>query len=68
MRHGRTPAQVASRWSLQQQGVGVALTGIKSDVQTEENVGGCGWLLSPAECDELSRPEQVENPNSPRLA
>lgn len=67
-RHGRTPAQVAIRWSLQQHGVGVALTGVKRVAQIEENVGGCGWSLSPDECDELARPEQIENPNTPETA
>ena len=68
-RHSRTPAQIAIRWLLQQQGVAVGLTGVKCVAQIEENAGSCGWSLSPAECDELTFPvDQIENSDTHGLA
>lgn len=48
-RCGRTPAQVAIRWALDQSGVGVALTGAKRAAQIRENAGGCDWSLPAQE-------------------
>ena len=44
-RHGRTPSEAAVRWVLQQEGVGVALTGIKSPEQAESNAAAAEWSL-----------------------
>jgi aryl-alcohol dehydrogenase-like predicted oxidoreductase len=66
-RHGRTPAQAAIRWILEEPAVTCVLTGIKGSEEIEENAGALGWSLSPADraildgdrtLDEVSREAQ----------
>ena len=45
-RYGKTPAQVAIRWILDNRDINCALTGIKTAGQIEENVGALNWQLS----------------------
>ncbi len=45
-RYGRTPAQVAIRWLLENESVTCAIVGIKTPFQIEENAGIAGWNLS----------------------
>lgn len=47
--HGCKPAQVAARWVLDQSGVTVALTGIKTPEQAADNAGAVGCGLTPDE-------------------
>jgi len=54
-RIGRTAAQVAVRWLLDEPGVGAVLFGAKRRSQVEENVGALGWRLDPAVRDALDR-------------
>jgi aryl-alcohol dehydrogenase-like predicted oxidoreductase len=53
-KHGRTPAQVALRWLLQQPGV-VAIPGAKDATQAGENAGALGWELAPEEMAALDQ-------------
>lgn len=46
---GKTPAQIAIRWVLDAPGVSIALTGIKTPQQIEENAGASDWTLSEEE-------------------
>jgi aryl-alcohol dehydrogenase-like predicted oxidoreductase len=48
-RYSRSCAEVALRWVLEQPGVGVALTGIRTPVQAIENAGAAEWALSPSD-------------------
>jgi myo-inositol catabolism protein IolS len=52
---GRTAAQVAMRWLLDEPGVGVVLFGAKRPCQVEENVGALDWHLDPAVRAALAR-------------
>jgi aryl-alcohol dehydrogenase-like predicted oxidoreductase len=52
---GRTAAQVAVRWLLDEPGVGAVLFGAKRPQQVEENVGALGWRLDPSVRDSLDR-------------
>lgn len=45
-RIGRSPAQVAIRWILEEPAVACALAGVKRPQQVEENAGASGWNLS----------------------
>lgn len=45
---GRTAAQVAVRWLLDQPGVGAVLFGAKRPQQVEDNAGALGWRLDAA--------------------
>lgn len=53
-RHGRTPAQVAIRWILENESVGCAIVGVKTPAQIEENAGVDGWNLSREDKEFLS--------------
>jgi aryl-alcohol dehydrogenase-like predicted oxidoreductase len=52
--HGRSPAQVALRWLLEQQGV-LPIPGAKTAAQAVENAGALGWELRASELDALDR-------------
>lgn len=52
-RYGRTPAQAAIRWILEEPSVACALTGVKKPEQIEENLGALGWRLSPSDIEFL---------------
>lgn len=45
-RYGKTPAQVAIRWILDNPNISCTITGIKTPRQIEENVGALNWKLS----------------------
>jgi aryl-alcohol dehydrogenase-like predicted oxidoreductase len=47
-RLGRTPAQVAIRWVLEQPGITCAITGARRASQVVENVAASGWRLDAA--------------------
>src|ERR1700686_262308 len=53
-RCGRTPAQVAIQWILENPSVSCVITGIKKPLQIEENVGALGGSLSAVDFDFLS--------------
>jgi len=66
-RHGRTPAQAAIHWILEEPAVTCVLTGVKEPAEIEENAGALGWSFSPADkaildgdrtLDEVSREAQ----------
>ena len=44
-RYGKSGAQVAIRWVLENPHITCALTGIKNRKQVSENVGALGWSL-----------------------
>lgn len=52
--HGRSAAQMAAAWVLNQAGVTVALWGAKRAEQIEESAGAAGWQLTAAETAKLA--------------
>jgi len=52
--HGKTLAQVALRWVLDQPEINSVITGAKSPVQVEGYLGALGWQLSQAEREYLA--------------
>lgn len=53
---GKTPAQVALRWLLQQPGVTSPVLGARTMEQLLDNLGAIGWTLTP---DQLQRLDDV---------
>jgi len=43
---GKTPAQVALRWVLEQPAVGSAIAGVRTTEHVRDNVGATGWRLT----------------------
>ena len=66
---GRTPAQVALRWVLEQPAVTSVIAGVRNAEQLRDNVGATGWRLEGEPLERLSRvshlpgryPESFEN-------
>lgn len=54
-RHGKTVAQLAIRWCLDQPGVTVALCGTRTVTQIEESVLATGWALSPQDLSDIDQ-------------
>ncbi|HJV95702.1 MAG TPA: aldo/keto reductase [Albitalea sp.] len=53
-RHGKSPAQVALRWLIEQDQV-LPIPGAKNGAQAEHNAGALSFALSPAEAHALSQ-------------
>ncbi|XID94746.1 aldo/keto reductase [Paenibacillaceae bacterium WGS1546] len=51
--YGKTPAQLALAWLLDQPGVTTAIAGAKTAAQAEENAGGAGWRLQSIDAERL---------------
>jgi myo-inositol catabolism protein IolS len=52
--YGRTPAQTALRWLLDQPGITAVIAGSSSVEQMEENLGALGWRLDSDDWRKLS--------------
>lgn len=58
-KHGKTLAQLAINWVTGRPGVSASLLGARTVREIEENAGGVGWSLDPADrdaADALARP------------
>ena len=55
-RYGKTAAQVAIRWVLEQPYITCALVGVKNPGQVAENIGAIGWSLSQ---DDIKRLDSI---------
>jgi aryl-alcohol dehydrogenase-like predicted oxidoreductase len=53
-KYGKTPAQVALRWLIQQPGVTSVIAGARNERQVADNVGAAGWELAPEDAAALS--------------
>ncbi len=53
-KYGKTPAQTAVGWVVDQPGVTAAIVGGRNSEQVKENVGAAGWKLSSEDVDILS--------------
>lgn len=51
--YGKTPVQVAIAWALARPGVAAVLVGSTAVAHLEENLGGAGWQLDPADLEAL---------------
>ncbi|NOY79915.1 MAG: aldo/keto reductase [Kiritimatiellaeota bacterium] len=54
-KYGKTPAQTALRWLLDQPGVTAPIVGASRPEQVERNLGAFGWRLEPEDRDALDR-------------
>ena len=54
-RYGKTSAQVAIRWALDNPAVTCVITGVKSPIQVEENTKAVNWSLSKEDRDMLAQ-------------
>ncbi|MCD6285425.1 MAG: aldo/keto reductase [Anaerolineae bacterium] len=52
---GKTPAQVALRWVLEQPGVSSIITGVRTVEQLRDNVGAAGWQLTGERLQRLNK-------------
>ena len=52
-KYGKTPAQTALRWVLQQPGVTAAIVGARNPQHVKENVGAADWELSSEDIEAL---------------
>lgn len=59
---GRTPAQVAIRWVLENPAVSVAIAGAKTAAQVEENAGAAGWTMPPEIHERLATAPRSASP------
>jgi myo-inositol catabolism protein IolS len=53
-KYGKTPAQTALRWLLDQDGVTVVIMGASKPEQVDENLGALDWHLDPVDWQRLS--------------
>jgi myo-inositol catabolism protein IolS len=53
-KHGKTPAQTALRWLLDQQGITAVIVGASKPEQMDENLGALGWQLEPTDWQRLA--------------
>lgn len=60
---GKTPAQIALNWLLQQPGVTAPIIGARTLKQLEENLGSVGWALSAEERAKLDDASHIPFPS-----
>ncbi|GAH98492.1 unnamed protein product [marine sediment metagenome] len=60
---GKTPAQVALNWLLQQPSVTAPILGVRTLTQLEENLGCVGWALSTEEMAKLNAASEIPLPS-----
>ena len=51
--YGKTPAQFAIRWAIQQPGVTCVIAGARTAKQAEDNAGGLGWEIVPEDFERV---------------
>ena len=60
--HGKTPAQVALNWVLQQPGITAPILGARTLEQLKENLGCTDWQLSEEEMNKLKKASYIPLP------
>lgn len=53
--YGRTPAQIAVNWVINQKGVTAAIVGTKTLKQLDDNLGALGWEMEKEDYQSLSK-------------
>jgi aryl-alcohol dehydrogenase-like predicted oxidoreductase len=51
--YGKTVAQFALRWALQQPGVTAVIAGARTAAQVEDNAGASGWSINPEDLEKV---------------
>ncbi|GAK51130.1 aldo/keto reductase [Candidatus Moduliflexus flocculans] len=59
---GKTPAQVALNWLMQQPGVTSPIVGARTLEQLDDNLGSIGWELSTEDIEKLNAASDVPRP------
>jgi len=59
---GKTAAQIALNWILQQPGITASILGVRTLEQLKENLGCTGWQLSEEEMNKLKKASDVPLP------
>jgi aryl-alcohol dehydrogenase-like predicted oxidoreductase len=59
---GKTPAQIALNWILQQPGITAPILGTRTLEQLKENLGCMGWQLSEEEMNKLKKASDIPLP------
>ena len=54
--YGKSPAQFALRWALQQPGITCVIAGARTAGQAEDNAGVFGWSIKP---DDLGKVDEI---------
>jgi aryl-alcohol dehydrogenase-like predicted oxidoreductase len=54
-KYGKTPAQIAINWVINQAGITAAIVGSKSLAQLDDNLGALGWEIDAGDGDFLSK-------------
>jgi aryl-alcohol dehydrogenase-like predicted oxidoreductase len=67
--HGKTMAQFALRWALQQPGVTAVIAGARTAAQVEDNAGVSGWRISAEDLAEVDAivDKHVKTPVGPEF-
>lgn len=65
--YGKSPAQFALRWALQQPGVTTVIAGARNATQIEDNVGISGWEISAEDLQKVEEilAKHIKNPVGP---
>ncbi len=59
---GKTSAQIALNWILQQPGITAPIMGARTLEQLKENLGSTGWQLSEEEMNKLKKASDIPLP------
>lgn len=67
--YGKTPAQFALRWALQQPGVTTVIAGARTASQVEDNVGISGWTIEPGDLEKVEEilARRIKTPVGPEF-
>lgn len=53
--YGRTAAQFALGWAIQQPGITCVIAGARTPRQAEDNAGACGWTIEPQDLQKVEK-------------
>ena len=59
---GKSPAQVAINWLLQQPGVTAPIIGARNPKQLNDNLKATGWALEPIHLEKLNQVSSIDRP------
>jgi aryl-alcohol dehydrogenase-like predicted oxidoreductase len=68
-RYGKSMAQLALRWALQQPGVNAVIAGARTAEQVEDNAGVAGWRISSEDLEKLDKvlAKHIKTPVGPEF-
>jgi aryl-alcohol dehydrogenase-like predicted oxidoreductase len=67
--YGRTPAQFALRWALQQPGITTIIAGARTSAQVDDNIGISGWEISQEDLKKVDEilAKRIKTPVGPEF-